>query len=350
MIKYDEIISNIRFLDNGVEPLQDITDILKEHRCLYLLSKCTYPNKCYYENSFIGTNTQFVNEYFHECGNVFSRMNNIAYAVMKGAVLSKRAYGDICFRNFGDIDLLVKRENSNEIKNILLEDGFIQGKIIDGGIRPFTRKEIIYQSSQSHQTAPFVKKSKSKIFDYINIDLNFDIYWGEKNSKTDLEVFLNSTELETINNTSFKVLKKELDFIALCLHHYKHINSIYLLTEGSLNLSLFCDIYYYLKNNDLDIDYMLSCAKAIGADKYIFYCLYYISEIFKESLVDDFLKAFYSKEGNGLLDYYGLDDSELKKWNIDFMERLFKDDFTQSFYNSLDENEKKKVELNQQNM
>ena len=350
MRDYDHIISAIRSLECGAEPSTDITDMLIEHGCLYLLSKCIYLGKCYYDNSLINQKMQFVNEYFSACNRVFGKMQDMVYALVKGAALSKRAYGETYYRNFGDIDLLIERKNSNEVKNILLEDGFIQGKVIDGRIKPFTREEIIFQSSQSHQTAPFVKELKNSVVDHVNIDLNYDIYWGEINPRADMSDFLNDTKIENINGVNFKGLNKELDFIFLCLHHYKHLNSIYLITEGSINLSLFCDIYYYLKNNKLDIDTLLAYAKSINAENYIYYCAYYTAKIFGESLISDVMEAFYSDEGSRLVDCYGLNDKERKKWNVGFNERLFKDDFPQKFYDSLDDEVKRKVLLNRQNM
>jgi hypothetical protein len=350
MQSYEQIISAIRSLGNGTEPSVDITNMLTEHGCLYLLSKCIYPGRCYCDNSFIDQNKNFVNEYFVECKKIFSEMQNIVYALVKGAVLSKRAYRETYYRNFGDIDLLIERKNASEVKKILLENGFVQGKLIDGKIRPFTRQEIVFQGSQSHQTAPFVKKAKNELVGHINIDLNYDVYWGEMNPSTNLYDFLSGTEIEIINDVRFKALNKEADFLFLCLHQFKHLNSIFLITEGSINLARFCDIYYYIKNNTLNIDSLLAYAKNFNAESYVYYCLHYASEIFGCSKINDAMKAFCSDEGNELLNCYGLNDKERKEWNVDFNERLFNDDFPQIFYDSLDDAEKRKVSLNRQNM
>ena len=238
----DEILKNIRLLSNDLQPEQDISELLAKHKCDYLLKK--------YKKSIIAEtfNKICVNKRYQACKAIFEafEQNRIPYAIIKGAVLSKMAYGDLFCRQSGDIDILLCRENIDSVKQIMLNDGFIQGRITDSGIVPFSRKELLFQISTSHQTAPFVKQTTNPVYPYVNVDINLDIFWGESKQKADMNAVLTYTETAEINNIKIRKLIPEMEFISLCLHHYKDANSIYLLWQRGLNLSLFCDIFFIL--------------------------------------------------------------------------------------------------------
>ena len=134
----------------------------------------------------------------------------------------------------------------------MFRNDFVQGKITRNGIEPFFREEILFQTVISHQIAPFVKKSNNKICPYINVDLNFDIMWGESETKADMEFVLQNTMETAILGVTFNKLSPEMEFISLCLHHYKDLNSVYLLYKRGLTLSHFCDIYFFIKNCNID--------------------------------------------------------------------------------------------------
>lgn len=98
-------------------------------------------------------------ERFRAGAEVFATLNEekIPYAVHKGAALSQVLYGTPNVRISGDIDLLLSRDYIVRIQDIFKSNGFIQGRIVNDCIEPYSRTEKIYQASQSHQLAPFVK-------------------------------------------------------------------------------------------------------------------------------------------------------------------------------------------------
>ena len=247
-LKYmNKYIEAVRDLANEKQPSFDISEILYNHGCIYLLSKIKGKNK--YTDRLKAENLLnkiCINERYKTCSAVFREFkeNNISYAVIKGAVLSAAAYKNPFCRQSGDIDILINRRDIDKIKEIMLRNGFVQGKITENGVEPFSRKEILFQTAMSHQTAPFVKKTNNKICPYINVDLNFDIMWGESETKADMEFVLQNTMETAILGVTFNKLSPEMEFISLCLHHYKDLNSIYLLYERGLTLSHFYDIYF----------------------------------------------------------------------------------------------------------
>ncbi len=346
----NENIKAIRTLANGEQPDIDIYDILYSHNCSYLISKISpkdkYTNKLKIENVL---NKACIIERYKQCAELFNKFEecNIPYAVIKGAVLSVAAYNNPFIRHSGDIDLLVNRKNIDQIKKIMLELGFIQGRVTENGIEPFSRKELLFQTSMSHQIAPFVKNTNKKLCPYVNVDINLDILWGESEQNADMDFVLEKTQDTTINHITFKKLCPEMEFISLCLHHYKDMNSIYLLYERGLRLSHFCDIYFYIKNSKICLKKLNDFCHKLNVKEYVYYCLYYTNLIFSDSKLDEYQKLLYSKKAEELIDKFGLDDQERQTWNVDFFTRLFEANMSQHIENTLDKNLLNKIKINQ---
>lgn len=145
MNQYEDVINSVRSLAKEGESEIDIASLLYKHKCLYLLSKT---NKSYKYKGEMTLNQICISERYKVCRGIFEAFeaNEIPYAVIKGAVLSKSTYGDINMRKSGDIDLLISRKNIDIVKKIMLDDGFVQGRVTDSGIEPFSRRELLFQS------------------------------------------------------------------------------------------------------------------------------------------------------------------------------------------------------------
>ena len=89
------------------------------------------------------------------------------YAIIKGAALSSTLYKNPYIRQSGDIDILISRNNVDELEKILLSNGFIQGRITEMGIKPFSREEKIYYSVNTHQIAPFMKSTNFTVIVFL---------------------------------------------------------------------------------------------------------------------------------------------------------------------------------------
>lgn len=289
-----------------------------------------------------------VNERYKVCENIFKtfELNHISYAVIKGAVLSKMAFGDIYHRKSGDIDILVNRKDIDMIEQIMLENNFIQGHMTDDGLIPFTRKELLFQTSMSHQMAPFIKRTSNPLCPYVNVDINFDIIWGESKVKCDMEYVLSYTRKIEVCNMMVNKLSPEMEFVSLCLHHYKDMNSLYMLSKGSLKQSLFDDIYNYLKNIKLDKDKLVEICSYLNITEYVYYCIYYTNELFHEGLCEVFLLLLYTEKSKNILNTFGLADDEIKEWNISFHDRLYNIDINNYLNTHLSENDLGKIRLN----
>ncbi len=341
----NDIIQSVQDLVNDVTPRFDISDLLYKHKCSYLLS--LYSNK--YSKQLLlekVVNNAAIKERYTALKPLFEN-NDLSYAVIKGAVLSKVAYGNKWVRISGDIDLLVRKQDSDSVKSILLNNGFVQGRVADNMIVPFSRREILFQTAMSHQTAPYVKATESKLCPYINVDINTDIIWGESTEKTDMNFVLSHITQEHICGITVNKLTAEMEFVSLCLHHYKDMNSLYLLSTKGLHLNLFCDIFYYLKANQLDKELLLQISDRLNVSKYIYYCLFFTDQIFDSPVLKEYLNLFEIAKDAVIMETYGLSDDERKVWNISFLERLFHSDLSEYLHTYMTEKDLEKVKSNQ---
>lgn len=248
----------------------------------------------------------------------------IKYAVHKGAVLSYVLYGNPFIRKSGDTDILIPRAGANKVKGILLDNGFVQGRIVENSdthireIKKYSRTETVFQASQSHQLAAFVKKTGSAICRYVNYDVNMDIFWGESGRHVDMDSFLDDTMEMEICGIQLCKLKPEAEFIAMCMHHYKDMNSIYMLWTCGINKTELEEVYLYVKKNIMDLKYLYSLSLKYGVSDYIYYCISKADLVYHDSALKKLSQQFESEPGKGLLDCFGLDDSERKCWKVDF--------------------------------
>jgi len=293
-------------------------------------------------------NKIYVKERYKICESIFNifKCNCIPYAVVKGAVLSKMAYGDIYHRKSSDIDILIRHKDIDIIKQIMLENNFIQGYLTNEGLIPYTRSELVFQTANSHQMAPFIKKTNNPLHPYVNVDINFDIIWGESKLKSDMDYVLSHIDFIEICGITVNKLSPEMEFIALCLHHYKDMNSIYMLSRGSLTKDLFDDIYNYLKNVKLNKENLLKLCNYLNIIKYVYYCIYYTNKLFNDSFFYEYIELLYIDGVEDILNTYGLAYNEIKEWDFSFHDRLHNLNINDYFNTHLSKNELEKIRIN----
>ena len=173
--------------------------------------------------------------------NFFCDIKTYPYAIVKGEALSMLAYKQPSARHLGDIDILSTSKKLNALTDILKKFRF----------SPITssREEHVMMLSTSHQIKPWIRDISP--WGKNEVDLNFHIFWGEYEGKRiDIEEFLSDTIEMEIYGVKVKTLPPIKAMIQLVLHHYKDMNSLFLLaTRKSIRYDMFKDVYYLLKNN-----------------------------------------------------------------------------------------------------
>ena len=83
--------------------------------------------------------------------------------------------------------------------------------------------------------------------------------------------------------------------VQLILHHYKDMNSIFLLaTRKSIKYEMFKDVYYLLKNNlgIISIDSLYDISLKYDIVPYVYYILYYTGQVFNDEMLNRYIERF----------------------------------------------------------
>ena len=137
--------------------------------------------------------------------------------------------------------------------------------------------------------------------------------------------------------------------IQLILHHYKDMNSIFLLaSRKSIKYNMFKDLYYLLKNNldTITLDELFIVSDAYEIIPYVFYVLFYTGQVFEDKILKQYIEAFRTPKGEALLNCYGLCDKERKEWKCDFQTRLEAKNLYDLIKDDLTDKDREKMGIN----
>ena len=81
---------------------------------------------------------------------------------------------------------------------------------------------------------------------------------------------------------------------------------------------------------------------------YIYYVLYYTGLLFKDKLLDEYISAFKTSDGESLINCYGLNKFERHEWKYDLKTRLETKNIYELIKNDLTDNDKKKIQINKE--
>lgn len=276
-----------------------------------------------------------------KCRSVFEQIADFPYAYIKGEALSFFAFKTYGNRYWSDIDILINKGMLKEIHSVLLNNGFKYNCL--------TKEERVLHLAYSHQTPSYTKQCEIININII-IDLNCDIFWGEYTGKRiDIDEFLSDTIVMDIYGVRVKTLPPLKAMVQLILHHYKDMNSIFLLaTRKSIKYDMFKDVYYLLKNNldTITLDKLYAMSSRYEIIPYVFYILYHTGQVFDDEILRQYIEAFKTPEGEALLDCYGLCAKEQKKWKCDFKTRLEAENLYDLIKDDLAEKDKEKIAIN----
>lgn len=264
----------------------------------------------------------------------------VNYAMIKGEALSILAYQKTGIRHYSDIDILIDRKNLDIVQKRLNDEGF------DSVSNSRANKVLLLTSS--HQTVPWSKKIMP--FGVAVVDLNFDIFWGEYDGeRINIEDYISDTIELDMYGLKIKSLPPIKAFIQIVLHHYKDLNSIFLISSrNGINKYMFKEVFCLLKNNldSISIEKLYNMSVRYGTIPYVFYVLYYTDQIFDDNVLKKYIDAFRTDEGERLLNCYGLCEKERKEWKFDFATRLNSKNLFNLIRNDLTERDMDKIALN----
>ncbi len=215
---------------------------------------------------------QYLEDIFKNC--------SCKYAMLKGAYLCK-AYPD-GFRTSNDIDLLVRPKDVTELGNTLLSEGFIQGNIDDGKIKPATRREIIESKMMRGETVPYIKEINLPEMKFLEVDINFSLDYKPGNTEL-LDEMINNTVVEEFKGFKVRTLRKDDFFIHLCSHLYKEAATLpWVEMTRDMTMYKYADIYMLISDSDeSEINFLFKRAKELGTEKICAFAIIQMSKLFK---------------------------------------------------------------------
>ena len=189
--------------------------------------------------------------------------NHIDALAFKGPALSQMAYGDITLRQFGDLDILVRKRDRSGMMALLLEKHYIP--------------EIELK-----------EETKEAFFDCVNViglyeestGTRVEIHWEllSRNYAIDWEEesLWDHQESVRINHKEIPVLPLEQQLLYLCAHGAKHLFE---------RLEWVCDIDRSIRANpDIDWTHLLNEAEKLGIERMLCLGLALSQQFFKLEL------------------------------------------------------------------
>lgn len=252
------------------------------------------------ENYYIATRDvlQILDKEMFEICNLLNE-RKISYAILKGFNLQERLYSESerCIREFGDIDILVKKQDIREIRDVLKCKGFIQGKynFINERIEPISRQEELYWRLNTNQVGRFIRiipNGKVTHREICTVDVNFTIFeGGKKKDKIETEKLLSNVVLDGEKN--YNVLDNEYDFLQVCYHFYKDIfYKDKINNQNDYILAKFCDVKEYVSQYRTIIkwDRLIEIIKKNDLNEAIYTTLLLVTRLYTALDLDKILK------------------------------------------------------------
>ncbi|MDI6644157.1 MAG: nucleotidyltransferase family protein [Methanobacteriaceae archaeon] len=177
------------------------------------------------------------------------RDNKITAVTYKGPLLASTVYGNIAYRNFGDIDILTDKKSALKAKKIMVENGYElynPAKLSDNNYMKLESEYVFFKNG-------------------INVEINWsyqgNFFYLHNNSDLLLDEFI----IENIDGFKFNSLTTVNQLLMLCIHISKHNWS---------RLSWLCDISELIQKEEINWDDTFKKAEKLRIKKILLINLY----------------------------------------------------------------------------
>ena len=192
--------------------------------------------------------------------------NGVDAMAFKGPVLSEKAYGNVTLRQYGDLDILIKKRDIQKALALLSERAYVPEIDLD-----------VQTSETFYRCVNVIGLQKGAVRVEIHWELlskNYAIDWDESGLWAQDETVL-------INDQPVRTLSFANHLLYLCAHGSKHLFE---------RLEWVCDIDRMVRiEDDLDYDDLLTQARALGIERMLFLGLALSRYFFKLPLPQDLI-------------------------------------------------------------
>ena len=154
--------------------------------------------------------------------------NNVDFILLKGLFLANNYYSNPALRPMQDIDLLVKKENLQQIVKLMEELG----------ARRLVELQSDYINSLLQHIPPFIYKE-------VIIEIHTNITAANEPYSFTGDILWNNTLTLEIQKVNTRVFSPELNLIYICVHLFRHVQST------KFKLIWFTDLMQILSGSDL---------------------------------------------------------------------------------------------------
>lgn len=175
--------------------------------------------------------------------------NNIESLAFKGPALSEMVYGDITLRQYGDLDILIKKKDRTKMVELMKKEGYMPEIIL--------KKSTLKTFFNSVNVIGFSNASNGVRIEihWELLSKNYAIDWDEKN-------LWSTKQSRKINQHEIPVLTTEQLLLYICAHGSKHLFE---------RLEWICDIDRTVKSSsDIDWKPIINEAEKLGIKRMLY--------------------------------------------------------------------------------
>ncbi|EKF86353.1 nucleotidyltransferase family protein [Methanobacterium formicicum] len=184
--------------------------------------------------------------------NMLSEMDIISFPY-KGPILAQQVYGNLSMRQFGDLDLLVRKEDVTPIKKILISQGYKPEFDLD----PIQERNYL----NSQRELKFINEIKG-----VSLELHWKFSGIFLNLPRNAEkLLLDNLNSINIGGVSIPIISPENMVLILSIHNASHYWS---------RLSWLADIATLIDNQKIEWAYVLETAQKLSIKRILLINLY----------------------------------------------------------------------------
>lgn len=256
----------------------------------------------------------------------------IQFALLKGPALVHLVYDDKSFRQYGDLDFLISRQQAEQVTQVMSELGFMQGTydIVSGKMEPISRAEKVRRTIFTHELPEFVKADDRLLEKVVIVDFNTQLQWrGVKGpDPTSLASKLLEDAVEiSVEGVGIKVANPEDFLLHLCMHLYSeavyfHWHTNWVRDKNDLNLIKICDIRETAQVLAIDWGSVVRRLNCPEPEVSVAYSLLLVEEVFPGTFPREVLSACGTafNKVDVFFDRTGVE----QKWETPLVDRLFR--------------------------
>jgi hypothetical protein len=258
-----------------------------------------------------------------------ARAAGISVAVRKGCHMAHVVYPDIGLRSMGDIDLLVRPEQADDLAAALDAHGYQEGRPSGATIRPLERGAKVFWrlfgSGPPHRN----RLTGDPARPVVTVDISASLFGPRQGYQAPTDVLLSRARPIVSRGVGLVVLDPQDTVLDLCANLFQNCTSLRTMNQGKhRRLVNFVDIADFLAAAGPSFSWpaFLDRVRAYDLVRPICYALSHVDQLWPGELPAEALASLRADcaDWPALLTEYGHRDlPEPRRWQVDFPTRLF---------------------------